>query len=106
MTRACQEVGLPAPVLEEIGTHFRVTLLATPTVPRRLDEKDQRILALLGAEDGRSTAQIARAVSLSVRATRTRLMRLVDRGLIVGVGSDPQDPRRQYLRATWESGAE
>jgi predicted HTH transcriptional regulator len=33
MTAACQEAGLPAPVLEEIGTHFRVVLSATPTDP-------------------------------------------------------------------------
>ncbi len=97
MTRACQEVGLPAPVFEEIGSHFRVTLLATPTGPALLDLKDKRILTLLEDGQGRSTAQIAQANSMSVRAARTRLARLVERGLIVEIGSGPRDPRRKYL---------
>jgi ATP-dependent DNA helicase RecG len=99
MTAACQEAGLPAPVLEEIGTHFRVVLSATRTGPIRVNEKDQAILSLLEDGHGRSTAQIAKAVSLSPRATRTRLAELVRRGLVIEIGSGPQDPRRQYVRA-------
>jgi len=99
MTAACQESGLPIPVLEEVGTHFRVILSAIPTGPIRLDEKEQAILSLLEEGRGRSTAQIAKAVSLSPRATRTRLADLVRRNLIIEVGSGPQDPRRQYFRA-------
>ncbi len=97
MTAACQEAGLPAPILEEVGPHFRVVLSTIPTGPVLLDEKDQTILRLLGDGRGRSTAQIAKAVALSARATRTRLADLAQRGLVVEVGSGPQDPRRQYL---------
>jgi predicted HTH transcriptional regulator len=99
MIAACQEAGLAAPVFEEIGAHFRVVLSAVPTGPVRLEDRDQAILRLLGNGQGRSTAQIARAVSLSGRATRTRLKALVDRGLLVELGSGPQDPRRQYFHA-------
>jgi len=52
MTAACQETGLPVPVLEEVGAQFRVC----------------------------------------ARATRTRLADLVQRGLVVEVGSGPQAP--------------
>jgi len=97
MTVACREAGLPAPVLEEIGTHFRVVLSAVPTGPAQFDERDRAILRLLEDGRGRSTAQVAKAVSLSVRATRTRLADLVKRGLVVEVGSGPRDPRRQYF---------
>jgi predicted HTH transcriptional regulator len=99
MTTACQEAGLPSPLLEEVGTHFRVVLSATRTGPIRLDEKDQAILNLLEDGQGHSTAQIAKTVSLSPRATRTRLADLVRRGLVIEIGSGPQDPRRQYVRA-------
>ncbi len=99
MTAACEEAGLRVPVLEEIGTHFRVTLSATRSGPIRVDEVDQEILRLLDDGRGRSTAEIAKTVSLSPRATRTRLADLVRRGLIIEVGSGPQDPRRQYFRA-------
>jgi len=97
MTAACREAGLPAPALEEIGTHFRVVLSAVPTRPAQFEERDRAILHLLEDGQGRSTAQIAKAISLSVRATRTRLADLVERGLLVEVGSGPRDPRRQYF---------
>ena len=97
MTAACQEAGLRAPGLEEVGAHFRVVLSTIPIGPVLLDEKDQTILRLLGDGRGRSTAQIAKAVALSARATRTRLAGLVHRGLVVEIGSGPQDPRRQYF---------
>ena len=99
MTAACEDAGLPVPVLEEIGTHFRVILSATPTGPIRIDEVDQVILRLLEDGKGRSTAEVAEAISLSSRATRTRLAHLVERGLVIDVGSGPQAPRRQYFRA-------
>jgi ATP-dependent DNA helicase RecG len=99
MTAACQTAGLPAPVLEEIGTHFRVTLSSVPVGPTQLDEKDEGILGFLADGRGSSTAGIAKAVSLSVRATRTRLKGLIDRGLVVELGSGPQDPKRQYFHA-------
>jgi len=98
MTAACQEAGLPAPGLEEFGAHFRVIISTIPTGPVLLDEKDQTILRFLGDRRGRSTAQIAKGIAISARATRTRLAHLVQRGLVVEVGSGPQDPRRQYFR--------
>jgi len=98
MTAACTHAGLPAPVLEEIGSRFRATLSMIASGPVRLDKKDQAILRLLADGRGRSTARIAKAASLSVRATRTRLKALVERGLVIEVGSSPQDPNRLYFR--------
>jgi len=46
MTAACRDGGLDAPNLEEIGTHFRVTL---STIPRRTSTKDKRDEAILRA---------------------------------------------------------
>jgi len=101
MTAACREAGLPTPVFEEIGTHFRVVLSSVPVGPVQLDERDRTILQLLKDGRGRSTAQIARVISLSVRATRTRLADLVQRDLVIEVGSGLRDPGRQYfLRAS------
>lgn len=42
---------------------------------------------------------IAAAIGLSPRATRTRLARLVGRGLVREIGTGPQDPRRRYFLA-------
>jgi len=47
MTAACEDAGLSPPILEEIGTHFRVTLAAIQTRPIRTDPVDHQILRLL-----------------------------------------------------------
>lgn len=99
MAAACREAGLPAPKLEEIGTRFRVTLSLLARQGPELDERDRKILELLADGNGHSTQQIADHLQLSTRATRSRLRALIERGLVVEVGSSPQDPRRTYLLA-------
>ena len=99
MTGACREVGLGPPIFEEIGTRFRVTLFTERVGPPALDETDQAIVDALASSKGLLTNQIARAIGLTPRATRTRLARLVAGGLVREVGTGPQDPKRRYYRA-------
>ncbi|MBX3280681.1 MAG: putative DNA binding domain-containing protein [Acidobacteria bacterium] len=98
MAAACSESGLPAPRLEEIGMRFRVTLSLIAQRKPELDERDMKILGILSVENGCSTRQIADHLGLSTRATRSRLLALVDRGVIAEIGSSPNDPRRIYRR--------
>ena len=99
MTTACRDTGLAAPVFEELATRFRVTI-ATARVGRPvLDETDQAILASLAGGKGRLTSEIAEAIGLTPRATRTRLARMVGRGLVREIGTGPQDPKRRYFLA-------
>ena len=100
MTAACLEAGHPAPVLEEVGTRFRVRLYITERTGTKLNETDRRVLDVLADTDGNLTSEIARAIQLTPRATRTRLAKLVERGLVVEIGSGPQDPKRRYHLAS------
>jgi len=89
MTAACHDRGLDPPRFEEIGTHFRVTLSAIRRYAPAKDQKDQAILrALAASAGGLSTSQIAKR--------RTRLVSLIERGLVTEIGSGPQDPHRRY----------
>lgn len=97
MTGACREAGLDAPVFEELATRFRVTINTLPTGRPVLDETDRGILECLAGDEGCSTRQIADAIELTPRATRTRLARLVELGLVRVIGTGPQDPRRRYF---------
>lgn len=99
MTAACVEAGLPAPRLEELGNRFRVTIHTNPAGPPTIDPVDQRIIARISDSDGLSTAQIAAEIHLTTRATRTRLAKLTQRGLIREIGSGPHDPTRRYVAA-------
>jgi len=99
MTAACEEAGLDAPRLEEIGTHFRATIFNSRTRPRHADETDTRILELFGDGLARSTATVAKNIGLSQRATLTRLKSMTERGLLAEIGTGPHDPKRQYVLA-------
>jgi ATP-dependent DNA helicase RecG len=98
MTAACHDRGLDPPRFEELGTHFRVTLFAQRRRAPARDERDQAILDALAASSGGglSTSQIAKRIGLSPRAARTRLVSLIERGLVAEIGSGPQDPHRRY----------
>lgn len=99
MTAACRELGLAMPQFEEITLRFRVTLSMQRVEQPTLDDTDQLIIAALAVSNGLLTSEIAAAIGLTPRATRTRLGRLVGAGLVRGVGTGPQDPTRRYYRA-------
>jgi len=100
MISGCKENGLPEPRWEEIANRLRVTLAMSPINPVSIDGTDDQILDLLAANDGLSTSEIAHAIELSARATRSRLVKLVARKLVVEVGTGPRDPKRKYYRTT------
>lgn len=99
MTAACREAGMAAPVLAEIGTRFRVTIHTAQTGAPGIDQVAQAILDALAGDHGLSTQEIANAIGLTARATRTRLQKLVGQGLVREIGTSPQDPKRRYFRA-------
>ncbi|MGH2374557.1 MAG: ATP-binding protein [bacterium] len=99
MIVACRDMGLAAPVLEELGTRFRVTLRTEKTAAPVMDPTDRAILDALADGEGLSTREIADVIRLTPRATRTRLASLVERGLAREVGTSPQDPKRRYFAA-------
>ena len=99
MTAACRDAGLAAPVFEELATRFRVTIATARVGHPVLDDTDQAILASFAGGNGLSTSEIAEAIGLTPRATRTRLARMVGRGLVREIGTGPQDPQRRYYLA-------
>ena len=96
MIAVCRDAAMAPPVFEEIGLRFRVTLRTGRGAAAPLDPTDRDIVALVSTPDGRATRDIAKAIGLTPRATRTRLAALVDRGLVREIGTGPQDPKRRY----------
>jgi len=98
MVEACLDAGLEKPLLEEVGIHFRVTFFTKrkEASSMHLDEIDKSILELLKRSNGLSTQNIADQIGRSSRSTRLRLIILIERGLVVEIGSSPMDPKRKY----------
>ncbi len=99
MMAACRDADLAPPVLEDIGTHFCVTIHTISTGALSVDKTDQAILDALAASSGLSTQEIATVIGLTACATRSRLLKLTERGLVREIGTSPQDPKRRYFRA-------
>lgn len=98
----CQEWGFDDPRFEEIGTHFRATIYTTPKKKAQSDSVDQKILAALKAaeETGLTTQEIALVIKKTTRSTRTRLLSLIERKLVVEIGTSDKDPKRKYYLST------
>lgn len=96
---SCNDGGFPEPKFEEIGTHFRVTIFTNRNKNASLlDATNQKIIELLKKHiEGLTTSKIAEQINLSVRATRTRLLILIERGLVTEIASSTQDPHRLYF---------
>jgi len=93
----CRNAGLKDPLFEEIGHIFRVTIFTNSLKPLEMDKIDTKIFNLIDKSEGLGTIEIAKKVSLSTRAVRTRLTRLMDRGIIIAIGKNARDPKRKYL---------
>ena len=90
-------------MLQEVGTRFRVTLGKSRIGrPSPLDQIDQAIVTALSSGKGLSTTELAVRIGRTPRATRTRLLALVARGVVREVASSLQDPKRQYFLASSE----
>lgn len=96
MLAACADDGLRPPEFQEIGFRFRVTLFSERTALPKIELLDQAILDFLSDDVGHTTAEIARQIQRTPRATRTRLIGLIERHLIREIGSGPRDPKRRY----------
>lgn len=80
-------------------TRLRVTIYAEHVGKVTADSTDKSIIKLLEKGDGLGTSEIAESIGLSPRATRTRLAKLVARGLVREIGTGPKDPKRRYFKA-------
>ena len=99
MITACQQAGLPVPVWQELGTRFRVTMRKQLDVkPTSATVKDP-ICDVLSVREGLRTSEIAESIGLTNRATRIRLKKLVEQGLVVRVGTGSTDPHSKYYSA-------
>lgn len=95
--RECREAGLAEPCFEEIGTHFRVTFYKKQIHPRLLDDADTLIVDALRESGQLSTKILAQKIHLSDRQTRTRLIKLLHKGIIGEIARGKTDPEKKYF---------
>lgn len=101
MLDALAQAALPKPQFEELGGRFRVTLWTGESASLVLSGDEHRLLDALksAGSHGLSTSELTAFLGRSARTTRTRMVRMVELGLVFQIGSGPTDPHRRYVAA-------
>ena len=94
---SCKEAGFAEPIFEELGTHFRVTIFTEQKFQPNINKTEQQILNILAKTKGCSTEEISKLSKLSKRATRNRMLALIEKGLVVEIGLSLKDPYKKYF---------
>ena len=97
MISACKKHGLPAPLFEEIGAAFRVTLFSRPVAIPKLPDWHATLMAHITIHQQIATREAAYIWGTSDRTARTRLRKLVDQGQLAEIGTGPRDPKKVYV---------
>jgi ATP-dependent DNA helicase RecG len=97
---SCHNSGLRPPLFEEISHHFRVTLFREKIYDMPVTGVEKNIIATLSHKDGLSTQEIAGAVDLSTRQVRKYLITLIEKGKIIEIKRNLNDPEKKYFLKT------
>jgi ATP-dependent DNA helicase RecG len=96
MINACIKAGLESPHFEEIGPRIRVTFYKKIVGQAVTNDFDQYIFSLLTFCGPLSTHQITNCITLSRRSVINRLSALVEKGQIIELAQNPNDPKKKY----------
>jgi ATP-dependent DNA helicase RecG len=97
MITLCQEAGVAPPYFEEISNRFRVTFYYKKIAPVSLDNINSSIIKIIQEHGPISTAKIAKLLNLSARTIRMKLIQMMEKGLIVEISRNKNDPQKKYI---------
>lgn len=95
--KECKKFGLGSPEFEELNNQFRVTLFAKLNDNAEIEPKNKEIIKYLKSKEKITTRQAADFWKVTTRTARTRLIRLIDEGLVSKVATSSKDPHGVYL---------
>jgi ATP-dependent DNA helicase RecG len=106
MTDLCVNAGLPRPAIEERPGRVRVTFRMGQTTAVVLKPREEQALAAISETLGTSATELAAILGVTDRTARTVLAGMVAKGVVVVVGSSPNDPHRRFYPSASGSPAE
>lgn len=93
----CQKKGLKSPIFEEEGNHFRSTIFSLKQEKTSLSIHEQKLVNYLEKHKTIQTQHAAKLWQISSRATRTRLTKMVQEGLIFRISTSEKDPHAVFV---------
>lgn len=95
--KECTDAGLHTPLFEELDNQFRVTLYATKKHAAILAPWETKLVNYLKKNSSIGTKSAAELWQVTQRTSRNRLVKLVEKGIIVRQGTSLQDPYGCYV---------
>jgi ATP-dependent DNA helicase RecG len=95
--KECAQHGLETPKFEELNNQFRVTLYNKKKNKIILESWQKELINHLKKKDRISTKEAASLWKVTVRTARTRLIKLIDAGIIKKTGTSLKDPYGNYI---------
>ena len=93
----CHKKGLKPPIFEEEGNHFRSIIFSQKLEKASLTKHELELVDYLKKHKTIQTQQAAKIWKLSERATRTRLNKMIQEGLIVRIATSEKDPQAVFI---------
>ncbi len=93
----CQKKGLKPPIFEEQGNHFRSIIFSLKQEKMRLSNDEEKLINYLEEHKTIQTQHAAKLWRISGRATRTKLAKMVQEGLITRIATSEKDPYAVFI---------
>jgi ATP-dependent DNA helicase RecG len=97
MISQCQKSGIAIPRFEELGHFFRVTLYNRKESQPVISEWKKELIDFIARKKEITPKEAALLWKISDRATRVRLKKMVEEGLIKELSTNPFDPQKKFV---------
>lgn len=95
--KECAQRGLEVPKFEELNNQFRVTLYAKKKNKIVVESWEKELKQYFKKKEKISTKEAALLWKVTVRTSRTRLIKLIDAGVVKKIGTSSKDPQSSYI---------
>ena len=93
----CKKMGLQEPLFEEENNQFRITLFSLKKRQILMNSWEKKLINYLQINESIKSKEVAKLWKISDRATRTRLKKMIENGIIMRISTSEKDPQAVFV---------
>lgn len=93
----CKKMGLEEPLFEEEHNQFRITLFSSKKRKILVNTWEKKLINYLQENESIKSQEAAKLWKISDRATRTRLKKMMENGIIMRISTSEKDPQAVFV---------
>jgi len=90
-------MGLRGPLFEEEHNQFRITLFSLKKRKILMNAWEKKLINYLQVNESIKSHEVAKLWKISDRATRTRLKKMIENGVIMRISTSEKDPHSVFV---------